>query len=44
MKPGRYQIVVGVYDPETGKRLKVKSTGLPVHDHGVILPVDLTVR
>lgn len=44
VKPGRYRIVVGLYSPESGRRLPVRAVGLADHDDGVILPVDLQVR
>jgi 4-amino-4-deoxy-L-arabinose transferase-like glycosyltransferase len=44
VKPGRYRIVVGLYTPETGRRLPVRAAGLTEHDDGVVLPVDLLVR
>jgi hypothetical protein len=42
--PGRYRILVGLYEPDSGRRFKPEATRLPVRSRGVELPVTLTVR
>ena len=37
VKPGRYPLAVGLYDPETGERLEPVGTGLTVSDRRVLL-------